>query len=426
MPNHTPAVPPDAPPIISPDAPQIASPIAIIAGHICLDIIPAIDSLSRQGGHLVMPGKRTDIGPAALATGGVVSNTGLALHRLGISTRLMGKIGDDLFGRTILDILRQRDPELAAGMIVDPASPSSYTIVISAPGFDRGFLHCAGANDTFSAADVESERLAGATLFHFGYPPTMRRMYADGGHELASLMQRVKQAGLATSLDTSHVDADAPAGRVDWRRYLERVLPYVDLFIPSLDEICYMLEPGRFAAMRADAGTVNTGEEHLAVQGGISLLHDLTSTLLEMGVAVAGLKLGDQGIYLRTTRDPARLAQTGKLRLSSAWLDLELLAPAFQVEVVGTTGAGDCAVAGFLAALLRGLGPEAALTAAVGAGACNVEVADAISGTPTWEELHRRIERGWPSRPVRISLPGWQHDARSGIWHNVTDHSLMT
>jgi sugar/nucleoside kinase (ribokinase family) len=413
MPTHTPVLP-------------IVSPIVIVAGHICLDIIPAIDSLSRHGSHLVMPGKRTDIGPAALATGGVVSNTGLALHRLGISTRLMGKIGDDLFGRTILDILRQRDPDLAEGMIVDPTSPTSYTIVISAPGFDRGFLHCAGANDTFSAADVEDERLAGATLLHFGYPPTMRRIYADGGQELANLMQRAKQAGVATSLDTSHVDADAPAGRVDWRSYLQRVLPHVDLFLPSLDEIFFMLEPGRFATMRADGKAAHTGEENLAVKGGISLLRDLASQLIQMGAAVVVLKLGDQGIYLRTTSDPIRLSRMGKVRLSTDWLDRELLASAFQVEVVGTTGAGDCAVAAFLAALLRGLNPEAALTVAVGAGACNVEVVDATSGVPTWEELHSRIERGWPRRPLRIPLSGWQMDATTAIWHSVTDRSRST
>ncbi|MCC6456990.1 MAG: carbohydrate kinase family protein [Caldilineaceae bacterium] len=411
-------------------APQVssptASPIAVVVGHICLDIIPAIDSLARQGGQLVLPGKRTDIGPAALATGGVVSNTGLALHRLGIQTRLLGKIGDDLFGRTILDILHQRDPGLTAGMIVDPTSPTSYTIVISAPGFDRGFLHCAGANDTFHAADVTDEHLAGATLFHFGYPPTMRRIYADGGQELANLMQRAKQAGAATSLDTSHVDADAPAGRVDWRSYLQHVLPHVDFFLPSLDEICYMLEPGRFATMRAESEAVHTGAENLAVQGGVSLLRDLASQLLQMGAALVALKLGDQGIYLRTTSDPTRLSQMGKMRLSTEWLDRELLAPAFQVEVVGTTGAGDCAVAGLLGAMLRGLNPEAALTAAVGAGASNVEVVDATSGVPTWEELHSRIERGWSRRPLRISLPDWQMDATTGLWHSVTDRPWAT
>jgi sugar/nucleoside kinase (ribokinase family) len=394
-------------------------PIAIVAGAICLDIIPSIDFPARAGGHLVTPGKLTHIGPATLATGGAVSNTGLALHRLGINTRLMGKIGDDLFGRAILDILRQRDPLLAEGLIIDPDSPSSYTVVLSAPGHDRTFLHCAGASDTFSAADVEIARLADGTLFHFGYPPLMQRFYADGGLALADLFKRVKSASLATSLDTAHVDVDSPAGQVDWHLYLTRVCPHLDFFLPSLDEIFFMLDRDRFQTVAASAG-----KEHLAVHGGIGLLRDLANRLLELGVAVIGLKLGDQGIYLRTTNDRARLAQMGDLRLSSGWLGRELFAPTFQVQVVGTTGAGDCAVAGFLAALLRGRGPEAALTAAAGAGACNVEVADAISGIPTWEALHNRIAHGWPRHAIQIALPGWRQTSANGLWSSPLDHAL--
>ena len=224
---------------------------------------------------------------------------------------------------------------------------------------------------------------------------------------------QIKAAGIATSLDTAHVDVDTPAGQIDWRAYLARVLPHVDFFLPSLDEIFFMLERERFQAM---AATMKVGAHH-AIEGGIALLQALATTLLDMGVAVVGLKLGEQGIYLRTTDDPTRLHRLGKVTLSESWLNRELLAPAFAVETVGTTGAGDCAVAGFLAALLRGLGPEAALTAAAGAGACNVEVADAISGIPTWETLQARIYADWPRRQLQIPLAGWQYIATSGLWH---------
>ena len=103
----------------------------------------------------------------------------MALHRLGLETRLLGKIGNDWIGRGILEILRSHGPRLAAGMLVVPGEQSSYTIVLNPPGVDRIFLHCPGANDTFSAADVTSGRLGSARLFHFGYPPLMRRMYRD-------------------------------------------------------------------------------------------------------------------------------------------------------------------------------------------------------------------------------------------------------
>jgi sugar/nucleoside kinase (ribokinase family) len=422
--------PPTAQPTATPHLPTV-----VVAGHICLDIIPTIDTPAidtptidtpaidtpGHGSALVTPGKLTNVGPAALATGGAVSNTGLALHRLGIPTRLMGKVGDDLFGRAIREIVSRRDPALAAGMIVAPASPSSYTVVISAPGFDRSFLHCPGANDTFCAADVDPVQVADAALFHLGYPPIMRRMFEENGAELRALLHSVQAQGVATSLDTAHVDPESAAGRVDWRSLLARVLPHVDFFLPSLDEVYAMLDPAGFAAVRATLHAALHAAPTLAAAAGIAKIRDLAATVLHMGAAVAAIKLGDQGIYLRTTADPARLARCGKLGLGPAWVGRELLAPAFQVTVVGTTGAGDCAIAGFFAALLRGHDPAAALTAAVAAGACNVEVADAISGIPTWDALQARVAAGWPRLPLAVALPGWHHDPTTGLWHGPAD-----
>jgi sugar/nucleoside kinase (ribokinase family) len=96
------------------------------------------------------------VGAAALSTGGAVSNVGLALHRLGIGTQLMGKIGRDLFGQAIAQVVASFDPHLTAGMIVDDAAVSSYAVVINPPGVDRVFLHCPGANDTFGACNIEA------------------------------------------------------------------------------------------------------------------------------------------------------------------------------------------------------------------------------------------------------------------------------
>ncbi len=394
-------------------------PIAVVAGHICLDIIPTIDTPPTQPGSLIQPGKLLSVGPAALSTGGAVSNTGLALHRLGIPTRLMGKVGDDLFGSAIIDIVSRRDPALAAGMIVDANSASSYSVVISAPGVDRSFLHCPGANDTFSDEDVAPAQIEDAGLFHFGYPPLMRAMYAENGRRLIDLFRRVCAGGVATSLDTAHVDVDGPPGQVDWRAVLEGVLPHVDFFLPSFEEVFFMLDRAHFAQVAAQPS-----EHNLACQAGIDLLRSVADQLIDLGVAIVGLKLGDQGMLVRTTPDPARLARCGKLALDPAWCGRELLAPAYQVKVVGTTGAGDCAVAGFLAAALRGLGPEDALTVAVGVGACNVEVADAISGVPTWDALQARLRGGWPTRPPTLALPGWQQDSASGLWHGPADRHV--
>ncbi len=388
---------------------QPAQPQITVAGHVCLDVIPTWPGRATARAdllELLTPGRLTEVGPAVLSTGGAVSNTGLALHRLGLPVRLMGKIGDDLLGRCIVELLSRQGAGLADGMIVAPGEPSSYTVVICPPGADRVFLHCPGANNTFAAADVPADRLAGSRLFHFGYPPIMRRMHADGGSELAALLERVRQVGPAVSLDMAHVDPASPAGRVDWADLLGRVLPAVDLFLPSLEETRFMLD-------RADRSAA-TG----------SLLSKLAGRLLDWGAAAVGLKLGDQGLYLRTTGDRGRLAQLGEraaLPDPDAWLARELLAPCFAADVAGTTGAGDCTIAGLLAGLIHGLGPEQAMTAAVAVGACCVEQADATSGVPGWSVVQARVESGWERLAVSLPLGDWTWDDRQAIWIGPND-----
>jgi hypothetical protein len=84
--------------------------------------------------------------------------------------------------------------------------------------------------------------------------------------------------------------------------------------------------------------------------------------------------------------------------------------------VVGTTGAGDAAIAGFLSGLLRGLSPAATLTAAAAVGACCVEADDALSGIQPWEETSRRVATGWERHTPDFDLAGWRLDEDDHVW----------
>jgi sugar/nucleoside kinase (ribokinase family) len=402
----------------------------VVAGHICIDIIPTFQVSPAQaaGRHLrleelLTPGKLVNVGPAVISTGGSVSNTGLALHRLGVSVRLVGKLGEDQFGQMVLQFLARYDPALTQGMVVARQEQSSYTFVINPPGLDRIFLHCPGANDTFGEADITPDHLKDARLFHFGYPPLMRQMYLDQGSQLKKLFRKVKRAGLVTSLDMARPDPDSEAGRVDWARLLERVLPWVDLFQPSLDETLFMLDRLAFERLQKAAETETRPGGWLAgLDAGC--LSDLAARLVGMGAAVVALKLGDQGLYVRTTTDRARLKSLS-LRLGldpENWLGRECLAPCFKANVVGTTGAGDCTIAGFLTGALSGLSLEQVMTGAVATGACNVEAADATSGVPAWTAVQQRIQAGWERLPVYLSMEGWRYDSIQGMWFGPQDH----
>ena len=373
-------------------------PDVIVAGHVCLDIIPTFIQSAGALEEVLVPGKLIEMGSAVVSTGGTVSNAGLALHRLGIATGLMGKVGDDIFGRAILELFERQDAALTANMIVAAGEQTSYTVVLSPPGVDRMFLHCPGANDTYCAADLDVAKLAGARLLHFGYPPLMARMYADGGAELAALLAAAREQGLTVSLDLARPDPAAPAGRADWRAILATALPHVDIFAPSIDEILFMLDRERFDELEAGGDLV------AHVDG--PLLADVAGRLLAMGAAVVALKLGDRGLYLRTTDDATRLAATGACALDKldGWLGRQLYGPCFRANVVGTTGSGDCTVAGLLAGVLKGFEAEQTLTAGLAVGACSVEAADATSGVVAWTDVETRLANGWDRLDVTISL----------------------
>lgn len=389
-------------------------PEIAVAGHICLDILPAFPGDAR-----IIPGKLLALEPAVFSTGGAVSNTGLALQRLGFGPRLLGKVGDDRIGRTILDILGEYGEGLAAGMIVASGEHSSYTIVVSPPGQDRCFWHYEGTNASFGEADIPEEALGGLRLFHLGYPTLMSGLYRNGGEGLERLLRRVKSRGITVSLDLAEPDPASEAARQDWREIFARVLPHVDIFLPSLEELLFLLRREIFYRMREKYG------DNLLPHADGELLADLSGELLEMGVAIAGLKLGDKGIYLRTAEKRERFVRMGGAAPAGLenWLGRELLAPCFQVKVQGATGAGDCTIAGFLGSLLEGLSPEAALLHAVAVGACNVEQPDAVSGIPAWGAVERRLEAGagWMQLPTLGTLTGWNYRESDRLYHSGRD-----
>ncbi len=382
----------------------------IVAGHICLDVIP---SLLGNGdfASTFLPGRLLEAGPIMTATGGAVSNTGQALHKLGINTRLMGKIGHDIFGQATLEAVESLSKHLAEGLLLAPDEASSYTIILSPPHTDRIFFHCPGPNDTLIANDIDYGLVAQVDLFHFGYPPLMKRLYQAEGAELVEIFKRAKATGVTTSLDMAMPDPNAPSGQANWPAILKAVLPLVDLFVPSIEEILLILYPGIF-------NQVNTG----AAQIDPPLMARVAADLMAMGAKIVLLKAGQLGLYLRTTGKSA-LADMGRARPDqvAGWANREFWAPIFQTTPVGATGAGDSAVAGFLAALLRNLSPAKAITIAAAVGACNVEAADALSGIRSWAETLARIEAGWPRQKLAFDTPGWQFDKARQLWLGPND-----
>jgi sugar/nucleoside kinase (ribokinase family) len=391
------------------------APDVVVAGHICLDIIPDAGGIRlASAGEFFRPGTLRTVGPAAISTGGPVSNTGLGLVKLGVATALMGKVGCDPLGELVRRLLAERWG-IHEGLITDPGATTSYTVAICPPGFDRMFLHCTGANDTFTADDIDYDLVARARLFHLGYPPVLRRLYEDEAAGLIDVFRRVKALGVTTSLDMSLPDPATPGAAVDWQAVLARLIPHVDFFLPSAEEAMFMLDRDRYGA-GGHAGLLDrlTGDD----------VHDLTQRVLDMGGKVVGVKSGHRGMALRTAGADS-LAGLGRARPGDAgdWATRELWAPAFQIDTPPTaTGSGDSAIAGFLAAYLRGYGAEKALRCANAAGAYNVMAPDALSGLRPWEELVAAVEAGWATQPLAVEGEGWSAGA-DGLWRGPAERS---
>lgn len=378
----------------------------VVCGHICLDIIPTFPPGGGQ--DYFRPGRLWMVEAAVTATGGTVSNVGLSLHKLGLPVRLVAKVGNDPFGDIVVRKMTRTAADLARNITPVDGEITSYTVVLNPPGVDRILFHCPGANDTFTDADVPESVLTDASLFHFGYPPLMKGIWSDGGKRLLRLLLRARAGGAVTSLDMSLPDPQSPSGRIDWESFLALVLPGVDLFVPSIEEFLYMADRPSFDRLASRGG----GE---AILREISLRETrlLSEKAISAGASAILVKMGDRGAYLRTGGHG--------IRGLAGWSDRELSTAVFRVpKVGGTTGSGDATIAGFLASVSKGLGPEEALTMAVAVGACCVEAPDATSGIRPWSETEKRVKEGWPRSDAQVPEPGWKL-LDSGIWAGPAD-----
>lgn len=387
----------------------------IVAGHICLDIIPKFgESKEKTLDKILIPGKLVNVFEPVIATGGTVSNTGLVLFKLGAKVEFMAKVGDDLFGNAIIDIMKQKTGMSGKGMSKVKDEFSSYTIVISPPGIDRVFLHSPGTNNTFGYNDINFNVVKKAKMFHLGYPPLMRKLYLNDGEELLRIYKKVKGHGLITSLDFSLPDLDSESGRINWNKVLERVLPYVDICLPSIEEACYMVSRPIYRSVKQKAGGEDTVDYFLPED--IALIADI---FLKYGVKIVVLKCGHRGIYVRTqNKTVLNKMSYVKPEHKDNWSDRELWIPSYRVEKIASdTGSGDSAIAGFLAAFLRGKSIEETIKCANAAGAQNLRSYDAVSGVETWDEIQEMIKnKKTKFIELRIDTPGWWWDKVLKIW----------
>lgn len=372
---------------------------AVVAGHICVDITPAIpgEKVSHLS-EIVIPGKIIPAGDISISTGGAVANTGLAMKIFGTDVTLMGKVGRDDFAEIIMGLLRKYGYE--GKLLVSDENSTSYSIILAIPGVDRIIFHNPGANDAFYLKDMDLDKIWEADLFHFGYPPIMRSIFENDGAELIRIFKMVSGMGVLTSLDMAMVQEDSEAGRADWNQILREVLPYTDFFVPSIEELLLMTEREKYheiLAKSTDGDIVNV----------ISLEEDvrpLAEKCIEMGAKCVLIKCGAPGLYYKTAAAGLSEKLTKKQGFDCQdWDDKEGFEASYvPTKVRSGLGAGDTTIGAFLSAVLQGYPLRRCLQLATATGASCVEAYDALSGLRSFQELEERIDAGWDKNPVQI------------------------
>ncbi len=360
---------------------------------------------------LFVPGKLINMGEVNISSGGPVSNTGIALQKMGANAKLMGKIGDDLFGNALYSLLKEQNNH--EGMIMMNGEQTSYTIVIVPPGVDRIFLHNPGANNTFVADDPDYDYIKNADLFHFGYPPLMQNMYKNEGRQLAETFQKVKSLGVTTSLDMSIPDRNSESGKTDWENVLKKTLPNVDLFLPSYEEIIYMIARDKFDQMGGKSNPYDLLENFAP-----GLLTDLSDKLLDFGAKIVVIKCGEKGFYIRTANKET-LENIGRVKPANLdnWANREIHEESYKVEeIASATGSGDSSIAGFLSSYLNGLDIEQAVKMACAVGAQNITRVDALSGIKDWKYTEDFVAKKPEKNSLDLTPSGWNYNKELQQW----------
>ena len=283
-----------------------------------------------------MPGKGelARVDSVTVHNGGNAMTAAINLKKLGVESRMFGKVGDDIFGKFLADKLMLEGID-SRGLKVDKNAQTSVSLVLLDPSGERSFLHCVGTNATLSISDIDFSIIDECDAVFVTGCFLMDRF---DGEETRDFLKRCKEMGKTTFLD---VCFDA---RGLWGELIDMSLPYIDYFMPSIDEAREIAKCGNSPDTIADE-------------------------LMKRGAKNVVIKLGSQGSYLRLEGETV-----GRTYPSLSG-----------IHAIDTTGAGDSFCSGFLASYARGLGMDECMRIANTVGAMCVTERGATAGIRDFE-----------------------------------------
>jgi sugar/nucleoside kinase (ribokinase family) len=220
---------------------------------------------------------------------GAAGGTAITCAKLGARTVTVGAAGEDDLGDLLVTMLGRLGVETDHIARKEGVQTSASVLPIR-PNGDRPALHVIGANGSIAREDIPWDVIEQADTLHLGGPEFLQEL----GPEILSFC---REHGVRTSAD---VLADG------WPELLDLIAPaleHVDWFLPNDDQAMAL-----------------TGTDDPEAAG---------RTLVERGVGGCAITCGARGSLVVTGDGTERV-------------------PAFQIEVVDTTGCGDAYSAGFM------------------------------------------------------------------------------
>lgn len=309
-------------------------PANVLAEVLCAGIIVA-DHVCSPISHLPGAGELVMADRLLLTLGGCAANTAVDLAKMGVRSAVAGRVGKDLFGRIVADMLGEAVVDTRDLKAVD-GETTSQTLIVNVAGQDRRYIHTFGANASFCAADIDP---VGCRILYVGGFLLMKDLT---GHDLARVFAAAQARGVRTFLDVV-----TPPG-VDYLAQLKPVLPVTDVFKPNRDEAHLI-----------------TGEIDMRRQAQV---------FRDMGVKTAIISGGAEGSLL--------VSDEGTFR-----------AGVYDVDFVDGSGGGDAFDAGFIYGMLHNRSTVDCLRYASALGASCVRAIGTTPGVFTRQECEDFIAR---------------------------------
>jgi ribokinase len=301
----------------------------VVLGSINMDLVVRTERFPHPGETLT--GRTFYTAP-----GGKGANQAVAAARLGVPTRMVGRVGKDVFGNTLLASLKQDGVNVAA-VQEDAEQPSGTAVIMVDDKAENEIVIVAGANGAVCEADLDQ----------------LRQMLPDAGQLLLQLevpMDTVLAAArLAHEQDVTVIFDPAPV-----RPLPDALYPYIDILTPNESEAAALVG----FAVNDEASAAKAAQ-----------------VLLGRGARQVVIKMGGRGAYWHDGQQAAFL-------------------PAYKVNAVDTVAAGDAFNGALAAALAEGLPVQEALRWGMAGGAISTTRIGAQPSLASREELLALLEKG--------------------------------